>query len=78
MSFPLSRREHSIELHTLINGTSSVIEVWFDGDRVNTLSCTTSVEPTTIGRLLLGEVQSGRSYGTAMDDAAFGTQRIGV
>jgi hypothetical protein len=69
---------HSIELHTLINGTSSVIEVWFDGVRVDALSSTTSLGTTNVGRLQLGEVQSGRTYDVAFDEAAFGTQRIGV
>ena len=69
---------HSIELHTLINGTSSVIEVWLDGVRVDALSSTTSLGSTNVGRIQLGEVQSGRTYDVAFDDAAFGTQRIGV
>lgn len=69
---------HSIELHTLVNGTSSVIEVWFDGVRVDALSSTTSLGSTDVGRFQLGEVQSGRTYDVAFDDAAFGTERIGV
>jgi hypothetical protein len=69
---------HSIELHTLVNGTSSVIEVWFDGVQVDALSSTTSLGSTGVGRFQLGEVQSGRTYDVAFDDAAFGTQRIGV
>lgn len=69
---------HSIELHTLINGSSSVIEVWLDGVRINALSSTTSLGTTPVGRLQLGDVQSGRTYDVTFDDAAFGTQRIGV
>lgn len=76
MSSRLSRRERNEGF--LINGTSSVIEVWFDGIGVNALSSTMNLGATNVGRLRLGEVQSGRTYEVAFDDAAFGTQRIGV
>jgi hypothetical protein len=69
---------HEIELHTAINGASSVIEVWLDGARVNALSSTTANLGTTpVGKVQIGEVQSGRTYDVAFDDAAFGTQRVG-
>jgi hypothetical protein len=69
---------HEIELHTAINGPSSVIEVWLDGARVDALSSTSANLGTTpVGRVQIGEVQSGRTYDVAFDEAAFGTQRVG-
>jgi hypothetical protein len=70
---------HQLELHTLINGTSSVIDVWLDGVPVSALSSgTTNLGTTPVGRLQIGEVQSGRTYDVAFDDATFATQRVGT
>ena len=70
---------HRLELHTLINGSSSVVEVWLDGVRVDALSSTTAnLGITPVGRMQIGEVQSGRTYDVAFDDAAFATDRIGA
>ena len=69
---------HQLELHTLVNGTASVIEVWLDGVRVDSLSSSTANLGTTpIGKVQIGEVQAGRTYNVATDDVAFGTQRVG-
>jgi chitodextrinase len=69
---------HQLELHTLVNGTTSVIEVWLDGVRIDSLSTSTANLGTTpIGKVQIGEVQTGRTYNVAIDDVAFGTQRIG-
>jgi hypothetical protein len=68
---------HELELHTVINGTASVIEVWLDGVRVDALSTTTANLGTTpVGKMQIGEVQSGRTYDVVFDDAAFGTARV--
>jgi hypothetical protein len=69
---------HEIELHTVINGTSSVIEVWLDGARVDALSTTTAnLGTTAMGKMQIGEVAAGRTYDVVFDDAAFGTSRVG-
>jgi hypothetical protein len=69
---------HELELHTIINGTSSTVEVWLDGVRVDALSSTAvNLGTTPVGRMQIGEVQSGRTYNVVFDDAAFGTQRVG-
>lgn len=68
---------HAVELHTLINGTSSVVEVWLDGTRVNALSSTTNLGTTAAGKMQIGEVQSGRTYDVVFDDAAYGMSRVG-
>ena len=68
---------HALELHMIINGASSTVEVWLDGVRVNDLSMTTNLGSTPIGRLQIGEVQNARTYNVVFDDAAFDTARIG-
>jgi hypothetical protein len=69
---------HELELHTVINGTASTIEVWLDGARVDALSTTAANLGTTpIGKVQIGEVQNGRTYDVVLDDAAFGTTRVG-
>jgi hypothetical protein len=69
---------HEIELHTMINGTSSVVEVWLDGVRVDALSSTTAnLGITPVGRVQIGDVQTGRTYDVVYDDVAFGTTRVG-
>lgn len=69
---------HAVELHTVINGTASAVEVWLDGVRVDALSTTTNLGTTPVGRVQIGEVQSGRTYDVAFDDVAVATQRVGL
>jgi hypothetical protein len=68
---------HELEMHTQIDGTSSVLEVWLDGARISALSSTTNLGTTPVGQMQIGDAQTGRTYNVVYDDAAFGTQRIG-
>jgi fibronectin type 3 domain-containing protein len=70
---------HAIELHLVVNGTSSSTEVWLDEVKITTLSLNGQNWGTTpIGKVQIGEVQSGRTYNVSFDDVAFDTQRIGL
>jgi hypothetical protein len=70
---------HAIELHMAINGTSSTIEVWLDGARLADVSpAGVNLGTTPIGKIQVGEVQTGRTYDLVLDDAAFAVQRIGL
>jgi hypothetical protein len=69
---------HALELHLLVNGTTSISEVWLDGTRVADISSAlTNLGTASISEFQIGEVQTGRTYDVVFDDAAFGTQRIG-
>ena len=69
---------HALELHLLVNGTSSISEAWLDGTRLADISlATTSLGSAPISEFQIGEVQTGRTYDVVFDDAAFGAQRIG-
>ena len=69
---------HALELHLLVNGASSISEVYLDGARVADISAAVaSLGTSPITEFQIGEVQSGRTYDVVFDDAAFGSQRIG-
>ncbi len=68
---------HSLELHATINGASGSSEVWLDGVRVNDLSVTINLGTNAIGRLMVGELQTARTYNVYFDDTVFDTQRVG-
>lgn len=68
---------HELELHTQINGASGLLEVWLDGVLISALSSTTNLGTAAVGRLQIGDAQTGRTYNVIYDDAAFGTQRLG-
>ena len=70
---------HALELHLVVNGTSSSTEVWLDNVKINDLSLGAQNWGTTaIGKVQIGEVQTGRIYNVIFDDAAFDTLRIGL
>ena len=68
---------HALEFHALIAGAASRTDVWLDGSLVSALSGTTNFGTSPIGRLQVGEVQSGRTYNVIFDDVVFGTERSG-
>ena len=69
---------HSVELRVVVSGTTSASEVWLDGTRINDLSLTAQNWGTTpIGKVQIGEVQTGRTYSVTFDDVAFDALPIG-
>ena len=68
---------HALELHATINGASSTTEVWLDGVKVTDLSLTTNLGTAPIGKLQVGEVNTGRTYNLILDDAVFDVKQIG-
>ena len=63
---------HTAEIHLVINGTSSQVEVWLDGSPVAALTKTDNLGTTPIGRLQLGD-NTAHTYDVYFDDinAAF-------
>jgi hypothetical protein len=53
---------HQLQVHALVNGASSTIEVWLDGTKVTTLSGTDN-----LGTALVGRIQVGNDKSTTMD-----------
>jgi hypothetical protein len=67
-----------VELHLVVNGTASTIEVWLDGNPVSALTMqTANLGSALIGQLQLGENQTGRTYDIAFDDLVVQTARVG-
>jgi hypothetical protein len=69
---------HALELRAVINGTASATEVWLDGVKITTLSITTNLGTTAIGRLQIGDTMASRTYNVVYDDVVFDTQPIGL
>jgi parallel beta-helix repeat protein len=66
---------HDLQLRTFVNGGSSKAEVWFKGSKIAALSRTLSLGTAPIGRVTVGENQTGRTYDVYFDvvqaDTAF-------
>ncbi len=69
---------HALEFHAVMNGASSSTEVWLDGSPVSDLSLTTDFGANLIGKVQIGEVNTGRTYDVVFDDVTFDTQPIGL
>jgi hypothetical protein len=67
---------HTIELHLTVAGASSRTEVWLDGVRQTKLALTTSAGTAPIGRLMIGDSVSGRTYQFDFDAASVSTAFI--
>jgi Polysaccharide lyase len=59
---------HELEVHVLVNGGASLVEVWLDGTRVNSMSKTDSLGTAPVGRVYIGDPASGRTFDTAFDN----------
>jgi chitodextrinase len=59
---------HTAQLHVVINGTSSLVEVWLDGIQVADLSHADALGINPIARLELGESSTTRIFDIALDD----------
>jgi hypothetical protein len=64
-----------VQVHLVVNGDSSQVEIWLDGASV--LSLTQPLGSTPIGRLELGDPAAGRSLDVAFDDVHADGQFIG-
>jgi hypothetical protein len=67
---------HEAQLHASVNGSSSLIEVWLDGAKVDDLT----LSPTNLGTTPVGRVQLGGSssaFDIAFDDVVVDTAFIG-
>ena len=68
---------HALELHLVINGASSSVQVWLDGAAVPDLTFPSiDLGTAPIGVMQIGDTANG-TWDIAFDDAAFGTSRLG-
>ena len=61
---------HGLQVHVLINGSASQVELWLDGAQIPALSKTLALGTGQLGRVQLGENLTGRTYSVAFDDVA--------
>lgn len=66
---------HRVELHAVVAGTSGRVDVWLDGSPVPELSLQQNLGTTPIGRVLVGDTVTGRTYDVAIDDVLVTTDR---
>jgi hypothetical protein len=62
---------HELQVHATVNGTSGLVELWFDGTAVS--SKTENLGTTGIGRVQLGENATAKTYDVAFDDVLVST-----
>ena len=67
---------HQLQTHVQINGTSSLVEVWFDGTQAAALSKTDSLGTSPIGRIQLGDSSTTDVYDIALDEVGVNTSFI--
>ena len=63
---------HELEVRLRV-GTQGETEVWLDGVRITALSLSQSLGTTPIGRIQLGNNQTGRTFDVVFDDVAVAT-----
>ncbi|MFL5758933.1 MAG: metallophosphoesterase [Thermomicrobiales bacterium] len=59
---------HEVEMHATVNGSSSRIEVVYDGQQIASLSKPDNLGTATVGRVQLGDSTTGHSFAVAFDD----------
>ena len=57
---------HEVQMHVLVNGASSSVQVWLDGIKV--VDQTDSLGTAPIGRLELGDPAAARTFDVAFDN----------
>ncbi len=62
---------HSAQLHVIVQGDTSTVEIWLDGVKVNGLPTSASLGTTAIGRVELGDSATNQTYDVAYDDVSF-------
>ena len=63
---------HELEVHVLVNGTSSLVEVWLDGTKVMSKTGE-SLGTTPVGRVYIGDPSSGKNFSFAFDSQLVST-----
>ena len=74
---PRVEHGYDLQIHALINGTSSVFEVWLNGTLVSDISGTVSLGTGLIGRPQLGSNSTSNGYDIVYDDVIVDTAFIG-
>jgi chitodextrinase len=64
---------HDLQVHLVIQGSGSTIEVWLDGAPVAALTKSDNLGTVPIGRLQLGDNSNNRTFTEFFDDVSAGT-----
>ena len=69
---------HELQTHLSINGTSSLIEIWYDGELIPSLSVTGNFGTNPIGWVHLGDSTTTNIFNIALDEVGVNTSFIEV
>lgn len=61
---------HEVQMHTVVAGAQSRVEVWFDGEHVDRLDVVADLSTAPIRTVQLGESAEGRVFDVLFDDVA--------
>ncbi len=64
-------RWHTLQVRAVVNGASSHADAWVDGSPVPGLSLNLDLGTSTVGRFVLGDASTTKSYDAAFDDVAY-------
>ncbi|HEY8736320.1 MAG TPA: hypothetical protein VIO62_04675 [Candidatus Dormibacteraeota bacterium] len=64
---------HRFELHAVISGTASYLEVWLDGQPATTLSGAMALGSQPLGVVQIGDNHTGRTFDVIFDDLTVST-----
>jgi hypothetical protein len=67
---------HEVQLHVQIAGASSLVETWYDGAVIGSLTRTENLGSNPIGRLQLGDNDTNRTFDIAYDDLVLGREFV--
>jgi hypothetical protein len=74
----VSRNEwHEIQAHVRIDGSDSLVEVWFDGEAVDDMRNTEQLGTAPIARLQFGESLPDRTFDVTFDELVVATAYCG-
>jgi large repetitive protein len=61
---------HELQVRVVMNGASSVTEVWLDGTKIDSLTNNESLGTTAVGHLQIGDTTASRTFDVGFDDVA--------
>lgn len=67
---------HAIQVRVRVDGAASQVEVWLDGEHVDSLSQTVALGTTELGMIQLGDKAENRAFDVVFDDIRVDAQPI--
>jgi hypothetical protein len=59
---------YDVQMHVIINGASSLVEVWVNGTKIDSLTKTQNLGAAPLGKVEIGDSHTGRNFVTVYDN----------